>query len=219
MYYFIFRCAVPTTDSLDVLSGVNSNAVIGDSLANVKTEIRNAGNIVCVDSDIREPALDEDGHIACDHDVIMSQKEWFLSINNACDNDFKTAILKHKTEKDNAKQHGTTDAMLPPCHTGPMSPTVCLIDVRKENRLCSKCVKECSCSRDITDHIRGNENEIIPAPSRKSVDTIGEKNIAKNTAEQPQSCVLCNKRFVNRHKLKRHIMTHTGEKPHFLPSM
>ena len=98
MYYFIFRCAVPTTDSLDVLSGA---AVIGDSLANVKTEIRNAGNILCVDSDIREPALDKDGHIVCDHDCIMLKKEEFFSINNKCNNDFKTAILKPMTEKEN----------------------------------------------------------------------------------------------------------------------
>ena len=67
----------------------------------MKTEIRNADNILCVERDIHAPTLDADGHIDCDHDVIMSLKEEFLPINNQSYVDFQATILKHGQKNDN----------------------------------------------------------------------------------------------------------------------
>lgn len=39
----------------------------------------------------------------------------------------------------------------------------------------------------------------------------------KNINESPVTCEICNKVFKEKHKLKRHMMIHTGEKSHSCP--
>ena len=38
--------------------------------------------------------------------------------------------------------------------------------------------------------------------------------MVKNSEEPPVSCEVCSKVFKEKHKLKRHMMVHTGEKPY-----
>ena len=198
---------VPTIDSCDL----NLVAVIRNNLADMETEVNN----VCVDRDTHGPAsLEEDGNIACDDTVIMSQREEFLSLYNECDVDSKTATSKHRQEIEHVKQHDERSDpnvrnvntkfvnihMLPKCHTEPISPTVCLMDVGQEKY-----------------HIKEHDKEVNLEPSRKYIQTNSENNIATITGEKSHSCPQCNKSFRRAFNLKQHIMIHTGEKPYSCP--
>jgi uncharacterized Zn-finger protein len=48
----------------------------------------------------------------------------------------------------------------------------------------------------------------------KKMDKIKMVKSSKNDEEPLTSCTVCSKVFKERHKLKRHMMIHTGEKPY-----
>ena len=148
-----------------------------------------------------------------DHDAIMLQKEEFLSINNQCEVDFKTDILKHQKENANAKCHdelsdpdihhdltdiirGHEKEIIPPpsrkyVHT--IGKHNIVKNVGEKLHSCHRCSKTFTQAGSLKTHIM------------------------IHTVEKPHSCPQCNKRFTKRSAMKTHIMTHTGEKPHPCP--